>query len=69
VSAGAIVQGRLRWALRLAALGTLVSLFLFAYNSPYTLVAFMFVGQPLLLAAFALFAIEFVRDLRGRGAL
>jgi hypothetical protein len=60
---------RLRAALALAFLGTLVCLVLFAWHSPYTLVAFMFLGQPLLLLAFALFAWEARQDLRRKGVL
>jgi hypothetical protein len=44
--------------------GALVSLALFLHASPYTLVVFMFVAQPLLLLAVALFAVQVLKDLR-----
>jgi hypothetical protein len=56
------------WLVRLSmmsgALGALLSLMLFLHAGPYTLVAFMFVAQPLLLAAVALFVIQVLKDLR-----
>ena len=56
------------WLVRLsmvsAALGALLSLALFLHAGPYTLVAFMFLAQPLLLAAVALFVIQVLQDLR-----
>lgn len=54
----------LRISMAVAALGALVSLALFLHAGPYTLVAFMFVAQPLLLLAVALFAVQVVKDLR-----
>ncbi len=52
-----------------AALGILVSLALLIRETPYTLVAFMFVAQPLLVLAFLLLAVEVFRDLRRGGVL
>ena len=54
----------LRLAMALAALGALFSLALFLHAGPYTLVFFMFLAQPLLLVAVALFAVQVFRDLR-----
>jgi len=48
----------------LAALGALLSLALFLHAGPYTLVVFMFLAQPLLLLAVALFAVQVLKDLR-----
>jgi hypothetical protein len=48
----------------LAALGALFSLTLFLHAGPYTLVFFMFVAQPLLFLAVALFAVQVFKDLR-----
>ena len=59
----------LRAAIVAAALGILVSLALLLRETPYTLVAFMFVGQPLLVIAFLLLALEAFQDLRSRGVL
>jgi hypothetical protein len=59
----------LRAAIACAALGILVSLSLLVRETPYTLVAFMFVGQPLILVAFLLLSVSVLRDLRGRGVL
>lgn len=65
-----MTPSRLR-ALRLAiiatALGVLVSLMLLVQQTPYTLAAFMFVGQPLLVLGGILFAWHVVRDLRRAG--
>jgi hypothetical protein len=47
-----------------AALGALLSLTLFVHAGPYTLVAFMFLAQPLLGLAVALFAVQVFKDLR-----
>lgn len=47
-----------------AAAGSLLSLCLFLHAGPYTLVTFMFLAQPLLLAAVALFAVQVLKDLR-----
>ena len=54
----------LRLSMALAALGALFSLTLFLHAGPYTLVFFMFVAQPLLLLAVALFAVQVFKDLR-----
>jgi hypothetical protein len=54
----------LRLSMALAAMGALLSLALFLHAGPYTLVAFMFVAQPLLLLAVVLFAIQVLKDLR-----
>lgn len=54
----------LRASMVLAAVGALVSLALFLHAGPYTLVAFMFVAQPLLGLAVALFALQVFKDLR-----
>jgi hypothetical protein len=59
----------LRAAIVAAAAGILVSLALLLRETPYTLVAFMFVGQPLLVVAFLLLAFEVFQDLRNRGVL
>jgi hypothetical protein len=54
----------LRLSMALAALGALLSLVLFLHAGPYTLVIFMFLAQPLLLLAVALFALQVFNDLR-----
>ena len=54
----------LRLAMALAALGALLALLLFIHAGPYTLVAFMFLAQPLLGLAVLLFAAQVFRDLR-----
>lgn len=59
----------LRAALLLAGAGALASLALFVRPGPYSLVLFMFVGQPLLLLAFVLFVLEVLRDLRASQVL
>ena len=59
----------LRAAIVAAALGIVVSLALLLKETPYTLVAFMFVGQPLLVIAFLLLAFQAFQDLRSRGVL
>jgi hypothetical protein len=59
----------LRLALFAATLGILFSLALLLKETPYTLVGFMFLGQPLLALALLLLAVEVVRDLRARGVL
>lgn len=64
-----IGTGGLRAAIASAGLGTLISLALLVKETPYTLVAFMFLAQPLFLIAFLLLGIHAVRDLRGRGVL
>jgi hypothetical protein len=54
----------LRLSMALAVLGALTSLLLFLHAGPYTLVIFMFLSQPLLLLAVALFAVHVFNDLR-----
>ena len=54
----------LRLSMVFAALGALFSLALFLHAGPYTLVFFMFLAQPLLLLAAALFAVQVFKDLR-----
>lgn len=54
----------LRLSMALAAAGALLSLALFLRAGPYTLVAFMFLAQPLLGLAVALFAVQVFKDLR-----
>jgi cation transporter-like permease len=54
----------LRLSIVLGGLGALLSLALFLHAGPYTLVAFMFLAQPLLGLAVVLFAIQVFRDLR-----
>jgi len=54
----------LRLSMAAAALGALLSLALFVHAGPYTLVAFMFLAQPLLGLAMVLFAIQVFKDLR-----
>jgi hypothetical protein len=54
----------LRASMAMAALGALIALALFVHASPYTLVLFMFVAQPLLLLAVASFALQVFNDLR-----
>lgn len=54
----------LRFSMAAAALGALLSLTLFVHAGPYTLVAFMFLAQPLLGLAVALFAVQVFKDLR-----
>jgi hypothetical protein len=60
------VPALVRLSLAAAILGTLVCLPLLIKETPYTFVAFMFLGQPLLLIAFALFAWKVFQDLRGK---
>jgi len=55
-----------RLSLPAAMLGTFVCLPLLIKETPYTFVAFMFLGQPLLLIAFVLFAWKVFQDLRGK---
>jgi len=59
----------LRLALLATTLGIVLSLSLLLKETPYTLVVFMFLGQPLLVLALLLLAVEVVRDLRARGVL
>ena len=61
---GAQVPALLRFSMALATLGALLSLALFLHAGPYTLVAFMFLAQPLLALAVALFALQVFKDLR-----
>lgn len=61
--------GGLRAAIALTALGILISLALLVKETPYTLVAFMFVAQALFLMAVLLLVIHVLRDLRSRGVL
>ena len=55
-----------RLSLAAAILGVLVCLPLLIKETPYTFVAFMFLGQPLLAIAFVLFAWKVFQDLRGK---
>jgi len=64
-----IGTGSLRAAIALTTLGILISLALLLKETPYTLVAFMFVAQPLLLLGLVFLTIHVVRDLRSRGVL
>jgi hypothetical protein len=57
-------SGRLRVAILAAGAGLLFCLALLVRETPYTLVAFMFLGQPLLVVAVLIFGWEVVRDLR-----
>jgi hypothetical protein len=59
----------LKVAIGAAAAGVAISIALLVRETPYTLVFFMFLAQPLLLAAFVLLGIEIMRDLRARGVL
>lgn len=61
--------GLVRWAVVSCALGILLTLPLLLKETPYTFTAFMFLGQPLLLLAFALFGIRVFKDLRARKLL
>ena len=54
----------LRASMALAAAGAALSLALFLHAGPYTLVAFMFLAQPLLGLAVVLFAVQVFADLR-----
>lgn len=59
----------LKTALLGAGAGIALSIALLVRETPYTLVLFMFLAQPLLVAAFVLLGIEILRDLRARGVL
>lgn len=59
----------LRIAIAATAAGVLISLALLIWQTPYTLTAFMFLGQPLLAVAFVLFVWLVFRDLRRRELL
>jgi len=54
----------LRGAMASTLLGAALSLVLFVRATPYTLVAFMFLAQPLLALGVALFALQVFKDLR-----
>ncbi len=54
----------LRVAIAATAAGTLVTLALLLRETAYTLVAFMFLAQPLLLVGFVLFAWTVAQELR-----
>ena len=54
----------LRASMACALLGAVLSLVLFVRAGPYTLVAFMFLAQPLLLLGMLLFAVQVFKDLR-----
>jgi hypothetical protein len=69
MTAGANVPLLLRLAMAAAFLGALIALPLFVHAGPYPLVIFMFVAQPLLGLAVALFALHVFRDLRREGIL
>jgi len=58
-----------RLSLATAALGVLTSLPLLVRETAYTLVLFMFLGQPLFAAGFAFFAWKVFRDLRSKELL
>lgn len=61
---------RLLWGVVWTTLaGVLVCLALLMRQTPYTLTAFMFLGQPLLIVAATLFGWRVVRDLKRRGLL
>ena len=59
----------LRLSMAAGVLGALVSLALFLDAGPYELVAFMFLAQPLLGLAVALFALQVFWDVRREGLL
>lgn len=59
----------LRLAIAFTAGGVLFALGLLVRETPYTLAAFMFLGQPLFAAGFLLFAWQVIRDLRRTGVL
>jgi hypothetical protein len=59
----------LRVAIAAAAGGILICLWLLIGETPYTLVAFMFLAQPLLLVALVVFGWNVVLDLRRKGLL
>ena len=58
---------QLRVAMLCTAVGLLLSLALLVRETPYTLTAFMFIGQPLLFAGMLLLLISVVTELRHRG--
>lgn len=59
----------LRSAFAASASGILVSLLLFLRPGPYTVMLFIMVAQPLLVAGFGLFLVQVYRDLRRRKVL
>ena len=63
-------SGRLlRLSIASAVLGVLFCLALLIEETPYTLTAFMFLGQPFLAIGFLLFAWKVFRDLRHKELL
>ena len=56
-------------AISCTVVGLVVCLLLLVRETPYTLTAFMFVGQPLLVAGFALYAWKVIRDLKRKEVL
>jgi hypothetical protein len=58
-----------RLSLTATAVGVLACLPLFVRETAYTLVLFMFVGQPLLVTGFLLFTSKVFRDLRRKELL
>ncbi|MGH9443267.1 MAG: hypothetical protein ACRD16_13445 [Thermoanaerobaculia bacterium] len=63
------LSGLDRASIALTAAGVFVCLALLIRETPYTLTAFMFVGQPLIALGLALFAIRVIRDLRRKELL
>ncbi len=59
----------LRAAIVCTAVGTLITMALLLRETPYTLTAFMFLAQPLLVVGAVLFGVHVLRDLRRTGAL
>ena len=64
-----VVPTPVRLSLGAAALGVLLCLPLVIQETPYTFVIFMFLAQPMLAAAFLLFAWQVFRDLRNKQLL
>jgi hypothetical protein len=60
---------QLRLGIGCTALGLLLSLLLLARETPYTLTAFMFLAQPLILVGMVLFVSWVISDLRRRGLI
>jgi hypothetical protein len=56
-------------AIASTAAGLLVCLALLVRETPYTLTAFMFLGQPLIALGFLFFVIRVLRDLRRKELL
>ncbi len=69
MSESTALSSLLRWALASAIAGLLICLALLVRETPYTLTAFMFLGQPLLAVAFLLFAVKVFSDLRAKRLL